>query len=121
MKLKNITSVSVLMLFVIGISWQGCKKDDPAGPECTLSNPDLSYTKNIKAILDQQCISCHVPGSGVAGAVGDFRTFEGIKTYLDNGKVLDRVVVKKDMPQGGVMSQAQRDSINCWIAAGYPK
>ncbi|MBK6994847.1 MAG: hypothetical protein IPH31_07925 [Lewinellaceae bacterium] len=121
MKLKIITSASVLMLFAISLSWQGCKKDDPKGPECTLSNPDLSYTKNIKAIVDQWCISCHAQGSGVQGVVGDFTTFEGMKSRLDNGTMLDRVVVRKDMPEGGGMSQGQRDSINCWIAAGYPK
>ncbi|MBC7776283.1 MAG: cytochrome c [Phycisphaerae bacterium] len=121
MKLKIIASTAIFTLLVIGLSWQGCKKDDNDGPPCTLTNPDLSYTKNIKAIIDQQCISCHVTGSGVPGIVGDYTTYEGIKSRLDNGKVLDRVVVKKDMPQGGGMSQAQRDSINCWIAAGYPK
>lgn len=121
MKLKNIQSIAVFALLAISLAWQGCNGDDPKGPDCNLSNPDLSYNLNIKGIIDQQCISCHAPGSGVVGAVGDFRTYEGIKSYLDNGKVLDRVVIDKDMPQGGGMSQAQRDSINCWIADNYPK
>lgn len=122
MKLKIITLSVFFALFAASLTWQGCdKKEDPVGPECTLPNANLSYNANIKSIIDQQCISCHAPGSGVVGAVGDFRTYEGMKTYLDNDKILDRVVVKKDMPQGGGMSQAQRDSVNCWIAAGYPK
>lgn len=121
MKFRIITLTAVLALSAAAFYFQGCKKDDNNGPACTLPNADLSYTKNIKTIIDQHCISCHVPGSGVAGAVGDYTTFEGLKSRLDNGKILDRVVVQKDMPQGGGMSQAQRDSINCWIAAGYPK
>ena len=122
MKFKIITLSVFFALFAASLTWQGCDKgDDPDGPECTLPNANLTYNANIKSIIDQQCISCHAPGSGVVGAVGDFRTYEGMKTYLDNDKILDRVVVKKDMPQGGGMSQAQRDSVNCWIAAGYPK
>ena len=120
MKLKVIASSSIFFLFLVGLSWQGCKKDDK-GPDCNIPNADLSYTKNIKAIIDQQCISCHASGSGVPGVVGDFTTFEGMKSRLDNGKILEQVVIDKAMPQGGGMSQAQRDSINCWIAAGYPK
>jgi len=120
MKLKIITTTAVFALIATALSWQSCKKDDPKS-DCNIPNANLSYTLNIKSIIDQQCISCHLTGSGVAGAVGDYSTYEGIKTYLDNDKVLDRVVVRKDMPQGGGMSQGQRDSINCWIDAGYPK
>ncbi|MFN0034664.1 MAG: c-type cytochrome [Saprospiraceae bacterium] len=122
MKFNFTQRISLSALLLAALAWQGCKgDDDPTGPACNIPNADLSYTLNIKAIIDQQCISCHVAGSGVPGVVGDYSTYEGIKSRLDNGKVLDRVVVKKDMPQGGGMSQAQRDSINCWIAAGYPK
>jgi len=121
MKLKNIQSFAVFALFAAVLAWQGCKSDDPKGPDCNLPNADLSYNLNIKGIIDQYCIGCHISGSSVVGAVGDFSTYEGLKTYLDNGKVLDRVVIDKDMPEGGGMSQAQRDSINCWIAANYPK
>ena len=120
MKLKHLTTPAVLAALVFGLTWQSCKKDEKTS-DCNIPNADLSYTNNIKSIIDQHCISCHVPGSGVAGAVGDFSTYEGMKSRLDNGKILDRVVTQKDMPQGGGMSQGQRDSINCWIAAGYPK
>lgn len=126
MKLNVLKSIAALALLVAALSWQGCGGDDDddknsGGPACNISNADLSYNLNIKGIIDQQCLSCHVTGSGVVGAVGDFSTYEGLKTYLDNGKVLTEVVIDKTMPQGGGMSQAQRDSINCWIKAGYPK
>lgn len=121
MKLKPSQLLVLPALLLAVLSWQGCDKDDPKkGPDCNIQNADLSYTKNIKNIIDQQCVSCHSPGSGVVGAIGDYRTYDGLKTFLNNGKILDRVVITKDMPQGGAMSQAQRDSINCWIAAGYP-
>ena len=117
MKLKIYTITAAFALMATALSWQGCGKDDKTIP-CNIPNADLSYTKNIKRIVDQQCISCH---SGSGPGPDSYTTYEGIKPLLDNKKVYDRVVIKKDMPQNGGMSQAQRDSINCWIAAGYPK
>lgn len=115
-----------IMLFALACItlWPGCGKDDddPKGPDCNITGVDFSYTSNIKGIIDRHCISCHAPGSGVADADQfDFRTYESMKPHLDAGHVLDRVVIDKDMPQGGSMTQAERDSINCWIQAGYPK
>lgn len=118
MQLMNIRNLAVFSLLVVALSWQACDPEDPKAPDCNIANADLSYTKNIKGIIDQQCISCHAdsgPGPD------DYRTYEGMKPHLDKGHFLERVVIDKDMPQGGGMSQAQRDSINCWIAAGYPK
>jgi len=115
----------VIMLALASITlWPGCGKDDdnPSGPACNISGATFSYTSNIKGIIDRHCISCHAPGTGVAGADNtDFRSYEGMKSHLDAGHVLERVVIDKDMPQGGGMTQAERDSINCWIQAGYPK
>ncbi|MBL7809934.1 MAG: cytochrome c [Saprospiraceae bacterium] len=121
MKVKNLRLTAVMALTAALLSLQSCNGDDPKGPDCNIPNADLSYTLNIKNIIDQQCISCHAPGSGVAGAVGDFRTYSGLSAYLKNGKILNAVVIDKSMPQGGGMSQAQRDSINCWIASNYPE
>ena len=83
---------------------------------------DIQKLTNIKRIIDRNCTSCHYPNSTVAGIVGDYTTYEGMKSHLDEGHVRERVVIDKDMPQsGGSMTQAERDSINCWILAGYPK
>lgn len=116
----KLNALSLFGILAVALLWSACEKNDPKGPDCNISGVDFSYTRNIKRIIDQQCVSCHQPGSGVSGAVGDFRTYGGLKPYLDNGKILKRVVVDKSMPQGGGMSQAERDSVNCWIAAKYP-
>ena len=118
---KSPTAILVALACVT--LWPGCgKDDDPKGPECTVSGVTFAYSTNIKPIIDRHCISCHAPGTGVAGADNtDFRTYEGMKSHLDEGHLLERVVIDKDMPQSGSMTQAERDSINCWIQAGYPK
>lgn len=123
MKFNNQSMAALLLaVFVSLFAAQSCKKDDPPvnnDPPCNMPNADLSYTKNIKGIIDNICLNCH---SGAGPGPDDYRTYEGLKSHLDDGHVLDRVVIKKDMPQSGVtMRQSQRDSINCWIKAGYPK
>ena len=114
-----------ILLALAGVTfWPGCgKEDDPKNPECNISGVTFTYNTNVKGIINRHCIGCHFPGSTVAGIVGDFTTYEGMKPHLDEGHVLDRVVIKKDMPQGNPtnMTQAERDSINCWILSGYPK
>lgn len=117
MKLKTLLMLGIL---AVAFFWAACGKENPKGPDCNIPNTDFSYTKNVKRIIDRHCVSCHQPGSGVAGATGDYRTYNGLKSHLDNGKILQRVVIDKNMPQGGGMTQAERDSINCWIAAKYP-
>ncbi len=121
MKVKNLRLIVLLALVAAVVYLQSSDRKETKGPDCNIPNADLTYTLNMKGIIDQHCVSCHAPGSGVAGAVGDFRTYDGIENYLHNGDVLETVVIDKTMPQGGGMSQAQRDSINCWLAAGHPQ
>ncbi len=122
--ISNKTPLLLLALFGLTL-WFGCGEDDePDGPACTVSGVTFTYSTNVKPIIDKHCISCHKTGSGVAVAEQfDFTTYEGMKDHLDEGHVRDRVVIVKDMPQGNPtgMTQAERDSINCWILAGYPK
>lgn len=122
--LSNKTPLLLLALFGLTL-WLGCKDDDePEGPPCNISGVTFAYNSNIKPLIDKHCISCHRTGSGVAGAEQfDYTTYEGMKPHLDAGHVRERVVIVKDMPQGNPtnMTQAERDSINCWILSGYPK
>ncbi len=118
-----ISSIAIATLLISGVfAIQSCKKDkDPndKGPACSISNADLTYNKNMKSLIDRTCLSCH---SGAGPGPRDYRTYEGLKPVLDDGDLLGSVVIDKDMPQSGItMSQAQRDSVNCWIKAGYPQ
>ena len=123
---SNKTPFAVLFALACFTLWPGCDNDDDdtTGPECNISGVTFSYNTNIKPIIDKHCISCHKTGSGVAEADQfDFTTYEGMESHLEEGHMRDRVVIVKDMPQGNPtnMTQAERDSINCWILAGYPK
>ncbi len=117
--MKIIKMLSLLAI-VSSITFITCKKDssDSSGlPTCTISG-SLSYSTNMKGIIDEYCTGCHTPGGS---GPGDYTSYEGIKADLASGKVGTTTVVNKTMPQGTTMPQAKIDSINCWIQAGYPK
>lgn len=97
----------------------GCSKGNLTTPSCNVPNAGaLTYTANVKPIVDKSCISCH---GANRTAPGDFRTYEGIKPYLSSGTFSDLVVVRQSMPPAGSLPQTEIDSINCWIQAGFAK
>ena len=83
---------------------------------CDTSN--INYSNGIQRILNQKCTfsGCHASGS----IFGDYTSLNSIATDADSaGKIWNRVVIRQDMPKGGIkMSQAQRDSIECWTING---
>lgn len=120
MSIKSFLLPALLMAGAL-ITWPACNNnddDDPEAPACNLPGATLTYSTNIKNIIDTYCISCH---GGLGPGPDDYRTYEGMKSHLDEGHILENVVINKTMPEGGGMPQAARDSINCWIQAGYPK
>ncbi|MNE21091.1 hypothetical protein D3C80_1142400 [compost metagenome] len=124
-KLKAVCSVLVLTLTVISCSGGS---DDPVTPPVTpptgggggstVTNP--TYTSNIKAIIDGNCISCHGPG-GENSAVP-------LQTYAQVSAKAAEIKVRIEkpagdplvMPKGGKLSQTNIDLINKWIANGMP-
>ena len=121
---KVITMCSVLVVALAVVSCSG--GDDSSTTETppptdgggTVTNP--TYTANIKAIIDANCVSCHGPG-GENSSVP-------LQTYAQvSAKAADiKIRIEKPagdplvMPKGGKLSQAKIDLINKWIANGMP-
>ena len=84
---------------------------------CTLS---VSFSTNIKKILDVSCNVCHAPGSGNTLALARW-TYDG--TYASafgNRSNINAQVSAGLMPQTGPLPQSVRDSIACWVNKGAP-
>lgn len=86
---------------------------------CDIAN--VTYDVDIKPIISANCAipGCHASGFGA----GDFTTYAGLKAKVDagiNGTVNDRVVILKDMPLGGSLTQDEILKIDCWIKDGAP-
>ena len=96
---------------------------------------ETSYTTNVKPIIDQTCAysGCH-DGSGGIGP-GNYTSYQGMLSFLQNGSFANRVVTQKDNPSRGmppnmsVYPQSQRDDlteaeleiITCWLQEGFPE
>lgn len=79
-----------------------------------------SYSKNVKPIIDANCIGCHQ-----AGRSAGFRpltTYAEVKVAVENAGLLNRIQLQTGqqgiMPQAGRMSQANIDVIVKWNTDG---
>lgn len=80
----------------------------------------ISYTKNVKSIVDANCISCH--SSGKSAAFRPLTTYAEVKAAVENTNLLSRIQLQSGqqglMPQGGRMSQTNIDLIVKWNTDG---
>ncbi len=97
-----------------------CSKDDDKSPDekedC--STQSLSYTSDIKAIVDGSCAlpACHGGGQGLP----NFTTYAGVFSKRSN---IRSQVIAKSMPPSSQtsLSQASIDKIDCWVTNGAPE
>lgn len=109
-----------IALFLIGFVinmflFSGCKKkDDLNNLNCSKINS--KYASHVKPIIDANCLSsgCHNSGS----VHGDFTTYTGVKTKVDNGSFDSRVIQGKNMPLSGSLSLDELKKIKCWLNSG---
>jgi len=76
-----------------------------------------TYSGTIKPIVDQNCATstaCH--GSGTQ--YGDFTTYTGLKSRVDNQSIQKRAIVVQDMPPAAPMPDCELLLIKNWIDHG---
>ena len=85
----------------------------------------VTYTQNVKAIIDNNCIVCHatVP---VNGAPMSLVTYENVKDAVLTSGLLDRISIAQGasgmMPLGGTrLPQTTIDKISQWAQNGQPE
>ena len=107
-----------------------CVKVDSTGDGGVIIDPNApTYLKDTKAILDRNCIVCHDPP---ANSSGSGRTDFSLARYEDKDgvlgvhsmrqRIIDRAVnaagTASQMPPGGPIPQAQRDTLKAWLVGG---
>ncbi|WP_294300560.1 hypothetical protein [uncultured Chryseobacterium sp.] len=74
----------------------------------------VTYNKDVKAIMDANCVSCHSPGPQA------LTNYTQVKTNINS--IIDRISRPTGdplkMPQGGSLSPAQINIITKWKADG---
>jgi len=89
---------SIALFFLSTIFLASCTFDQTPVIETAPPVSDtviISYSKDIVPILQTYCLGingqlCHVSNTN-QGSVGDFTTYEGLKTEVDNGMIAARV------------------------------
>ncbi|GAA5219426.1 hypothetical protein [Membranihabitans marinus] len=104
MKFKNLLGLALL----VGITVVSCS-DDPI-----ITGEEVSYTADIRPLLDQKCSnpSCHGPGSVIL----ELDTYD--KVQLAAAKIRERVWVSRTMPKSGTMTEEERELVKDWVDQG---
>ncbi len=111
--------LSVSIIFVLTIS--SCTTteiplDEPAGPITEV----VTYTGDVKAIIDNNCVSCHSGPSAQAGL--SLTTYLQVRNAAENRNLIDRMNdATNPMPQGGLLPAATRAIIDAWANDGFPE
>jgi hypothetical protein len=81
----------------------------------------LTYSMDIKPIMDRACVDCHSPGGNAS--------FWPLTTYTEvlaqESSILDRISRPNGssgaMPPSGQLEKCEIDRINMWFADGAPQ
>lgn len=105
--MKNIKLSSILFSMVVA-TVAGCSKSNPA---CDGSTP--TYNSEISSILTSNCAS--------GGCHSSYSSYSGLSGILNNGQFERVVLTNRSMPQGGKLTNAELNSIQCWVDNGFPE
>jgi hypothetical protein len=103
----------VLLLALVLLSPFACKTTQKK-PTLDCSTISATYSKDIAPIVSNNCMPCHKAGS----LKGDFSFYDGIKVPAQNGLLEKHVLIQKDMPPKGPLSEDDRKKIRCWLNNG---
>lgn len=79
-KKQNFLGVSILAALIGAVLMAGCARDEP---------PAVSFTKEVKPILDAQCVECHRQGAAGYEASGlAMDTYAGLMKGTRFGRII---------------------------------
>jgi len=91
-----------------------CKKEDPE----PVNTGDVTYEGDIKSIVSNNCSSCHFGSTPSAGL--SLSSKSDVQAAIESNNLLGRINNSSSpMPQGGLMSQGNRDKFQSWKDQGY--
>ncbi|MBK8367266.1 MAG: hypothetical protein IPL10_07560 [Bacteroidetes bacterium] len=108
--MKNIVGIFAVMVLFFAM-FMSCKKKNKEEtkvsytPSCTSTTPSFSAT--VKPLIQSTCVSCH----------SEYSTYTQISASSSS---IRSNIVSGAMPKGTTLSEAQKNSIVCWIDAGKP-
>ncbi len=112
--MKKLLVLPILLLFFVVTSCSSSSDD-----EVIITSPnDVTYTGNIKVIIDSSCLNCHSDPPD-NGAPMSLTTYQDVKESVMNTDLIGRVE-SGNMPQGGTpLTAAQVQAIKNWETGGF--
>lgn len=114
---KYLLSVSIIFAFTISsCTTTEIPLDEPAGPITEV----VTYTGDVKAIIDNNCVSCHGTTNPNAGL--SLVTYQQVRNAAENGNLIPRMNnATNPMPPTGRLSATVRALIDAWADDGFPE
>lgn len=123
--MKKVLALTILMAVFASCSDSDTYQDietptDPGTGNPTEPTVAITYTKNVKSIIDANCIGCHQ--SGRSAGFRPLTTYAEVKAAVESAGLLNRIQLQTGqqgiMPQAGRMAQANIDLIVKWNTDG---
>ena len=114
--MKNLKILSMLFFLTVFVSCSSDSADDdtPTPPV----NTDVTYSENVKPIIDGACIRCH-SNPPVNGAPMSLTTYDNVKDAVTNRNLIARVEDGSMPPNGSDLTSAQIKAIKDWESGGF--
>ncbi len=111
------------LILSLALLSSSCLKDKTQSlADCSV---DISYTMDIRPIIENSCKTQAGPGTGCHDAWID--DYAPIKSYINSGTWQNEVFTEKTMPEipntWGIDSLTTEEiqTMKCWIEQGYPE
>jgi len=112
---------SILYIFIISmlaITLNSCTKAIIDEGESDLNNQTIKFNPHVKDIMFNYCVTCH--GGASPAASLSLTDYNSVRSTTENGNLLNRINdEEKPMPPSGLLSEANRQLIEKWVADGY--
>lgn len=115
--MKEIKALAILILLFTTISCSS-DSDDDMGPQNPPPDTSVTYAGTIKAIIDNNCISCH-KSPPVNSAPMSLLTKDNVSDAVTNRGLISKVESGAMPPTGPDLTAAEVKSIKDWQAGGF--
>ncbi|MCA0931519.1 hypothetical protein LCM02_03575 [Lutimonas saemankumensis] len=113
MKILRFFSLPLLMIFLYSCS---SDSDDDPGSDPPVN--DITYTKNVKPIIDARCISCH-SNPPTNNAPMSLVTYNNVRSAVTGRDLIGSVESGAMPPSGADLTNAQIQILKDWQDGGF--
>ena len=119
----NKFKLALLACFVVLFITSCDKDDDPMTTTC--ESTDMTYTANIKSLLDTTCATSGCHDANAVTSIGALDTYENAVAFVSFGRILGAINHNDGfsaMPKGGnKVDDCTIDQITNWVNNGTPE